>query len=272
MTMKSLVQQNESVSRPGPQWLFRSIDLIVTLLLWSYFTLGFILLFAPLYAIAFALAPNRHLCFQRLNHYFYRGFFRLCRMTIPLHKWRIQTAVKRVQSSVIVCNHISYIDPILLISLFGCHTTIVKDRLFKIPIFGWMLKQSGYLPSASDGRLAELMIERMATLGDDLKAGANLIVFPEGTRSRTGSIGTFNTGAFKIAKICRAPVAVLFIRNTDRLFTPGKFLFDTRRANTITVELLAQLRPPYDQDHFSVAALMDQVHDLMEKQMASVDS
>lgn len=129
---------------------------------------------------------------------------------------------------------------------------------------GWVLKLSGYLPSVSEGRLAEVMLRRMETLASDLTAGANLFIFPEGTRSRDGRIGPFNTGAFKIARLCRAPLKVIFIRNADRLFKPDKFLFNTCTANTITVELLAEWTPQYDSDSFSIKSLMDQVRRLME--------
>lgn len=258
--------------RPGqpdyrPEWVFAGIDVAVTLLLWAYFTAGFLVLFLPVYLIAFFFASTRRLAFQHLTHYFYRGFFLLCRLLIPRHIWRIDKAVSAIRSSVVVSNHISYIDPLLLMAMYPHHTTIVKSRLFHLPIFGWMLKFSGYLPSTTENRLAELMIRRMETLPEDLAGGANLFVFPEGTRSRTGAINPFHPGAFKIARLCRAPVSVIFIRHTDRLFKPGRFRFNACRANTITVELLAQLTPSYDSPEFSIDGLMAEVRGLMEKHL-----
>jgi 1-acyl-sn-glycerol-3-phosphate acyltransferase len=253
------------------KWMSAAIDVSVTLVLWVYFTVGFILLFAPFYLFAAIFAANRRRAFQRLNHYFYRGFFMLCRLLAPRHSWRIDPAVGAIRSSVIVCNHASYIDPLLLIAQFAQHTTIVKSRLFRIPIFGWMLRLSGYLPSTTEEGLAELMIRRTQTLAADLAQGANLFVFPEGTRSRTGAIGRFNPGAFKIARLCRAPICVIVIRHTDRLFQPGRFRFNTCCANTISVELLARITPPYDSAAFSINGLMEQVRCLMEKHQDAVD-
>lgn len=253
-----------SGENPSPAWLFKLVDLVVTLILWSYFTAGFVVLFAPFYVLSALLASDRARAFQRLNHFFYRGFFRLCRITMPRHKWRIDPALATVRSCVVVSNHVSYIDPLLLISLFSRHTTIVKNRLFQIPIFGWMLTLSGYLPAYSQGALAGRMVEGLDRMPQFLASGGNLFVFPEGTRSRDGALGTFNTGAFKIVRACRAPLAVVRIENSDRLFTPGRFLFNTCRPNTIRVRLLARIEPPYESGEFSIKELMSRVRTLLE--------
>ena len=87
-------------------------DLTITLLLWTYFTLGFVVLFSPFYLAAYLFSKNREISFQRLNHKFYKGFFFLSRVLIIGHKWNISDEVLSIRSSVIVCNHISYLDPI----------------------------------------------------------------------------------------------------------------------------------------------------------------
>jgi 1-acyl-sn-glycerol-3-phosphate acyltransferase len=239
---------------------------MVTLLLWGYFTLGFLIIFSPFYLAACLFSENRENSFQRLNHHFYKGFFFLIRTFIPGQKWRISGEIGSIRSSVIVCNHQSYLDPLLVISLFKQHKTIVKSTFFKVPIFGWILKQSGYFPSTSEGKLSELMIESFDTMDDFLTSGGNLFIFPEGTRSRDGSISRLNRGAFKIAKLSRTPIKVLFIRNTNKLFTPGKFLFNTMVTNTITVEQIAGLEPDYQSESFSISDLMSQVRSLLETQ------
>ena len=175
-----------------------------------------------------------------------------------------------VRSAVVVCNHVSYIDPLLLISLFARHTTIVKNRLLRIPIFGWMLALSGYLPAESQGPLAGRMVEQLEQMPGFLAAGGNLIVFPEGTRSRNGAVGALNAGAFKIARLCQAsPIRVVLISNTQKLFPPDRFLFNTHDEALIKVELAGSIEPDYGSDAFSLAALTDEAHDLMERKAAS---
>ncbi len=239
---------------------------MVTLLLWGYFTLGFLIIFSPFYLAAYLFSENRENSFQRLNHQFYKGFFFLIRIFIPGQKWHIDGGIKSIRSSVIVCNHLSYLDPLLLISLYPRHKTIVKSTFFSVPIFGWMLKRSGYIPSTSEGRLSELMIDSFETMDDFLASGGNLFIFPEGTRSRDGTIGRLNKGAFKIARLCQTPIKILYIRNTNKLFTPGKFLFNTLVSNTITVEPITGIEPDYQSDKFSISELMSQVGSLLENQ------
>jgi 1-acyl-sn-glycerol-3-phosphate acyltransferase len=181
------------------------------------------------------------------------------RLLMPGLKLHIPGEVMAIRSSVIVCNHLSFLDPILLVSLYEKQKTIAKSTFFKLPVFGWLLKNSGYLPSDTSGYFFNLMRERIADMPDYLAGGGNLFIFPEGTRSRDGKIGAFNKGAFSIAKKCRAPIAVLHIRNTGSLFPPDKILFNTCVDTTLSIELITILKPAYDDDNFSLTGLMESV-------------
>lgn len=240
-------------------WADRCLDCIVTLTCWTWFTLGFILFFSWRYLAFVLITREPELHFQRLNSQFYQIFFRLVRFAAPSQRLEVADEVAAIRSAVIVCNHLSYLDPLLLISIFERQRTIVKSRFFGMPIFGWIIARSGYLPATSDGPLAGIMIRQMETMESYLQGGGNLFVFPEGTRSRDGKIGTLNNGAFKIARMCKAPIYVLEIRNTDTLFTPGKFLFNTRIDNTITVKCIDCITPDYQHHPPSTAELEQQV-------------
>jgi len=239
-----------------------SIDLVVTLLLWTYFIFGYFLLFFPIYLAAFLLAGNREYAFQKLNHIFFKVFFLLARVTIPQLELRVSDEVLNFRSSVIVCNHLSYLDPILLISLFERHKTIVKGAFFNVPVFGWVLKTAGHLPSSPGAEHREFMIKNLEGMREYLLSGGNLFIFPEGHRSRDGNLGPFRKGAFSIAKRCNAPMRVLRIRNTALLFRPGRFLFNTCVKNTIELEMIGSFEPVDDSASFSISERMEQVRSL----------
>ncbi len=248
----------------GHSFLRFAKDLVITLLLWSYFTLGFIVFFSPFYLAACLLPFRRELIFQSLNHLFYQGFFVTTRFLMPGVRWQIDREVKKLDSCVIVCNHLSYLDPLVMISLFRRHKTVVKSTFFKTPIFGWVLRASGYIPSMPRGRLSNLMIRQTTKLEPYLKKRGILFVFPEGTRNRKAGISPLYSGAFKIARLCKAPVKVLVIRNTDKLFTPGRFLFNTGYTGTITVDIAGSIEPDYNRETVSASRLMEEASILLD--------
>jgi len=243
-------------------------DFFITVTLWAYYIMGFFVLFSPCYLYAFFFSPHREEAFQRLNHRLHRLFFSLLRTIIPRVKWRISDEVKGLRSSIIIANHLSFLDPILFVSLLEKQKTIVKSDYFKLPVFGWILKTSGYIPSAAEGPFIEDMLDQMKNIKDYLAGGGNLFIFPEGTRSWSGRLGPFDKGAFRIAKRCDAPVKVVFIRNTGKLFPPGKFLFNTCNEFVIEAELAGSLHLDYESENFTLSGLMAEAHTIMERNAA----
>jgi len=233
------------------------LNFLVTLLCWVWFILGFFLFFSWRYLGCALFAREPEYCFQRLNSRFYQVFFRILRLTAPSHRWEIDQEVAAIRSAVIVCNHLSYLDPLLFISLFERHRTLVKTRFFSMPVFGWIIKKSGYFPASGEGRYTRLMLEQMQTMENFLQEGGNLFVFPEGTRSRDGRIGNLNRGALKIAKLCKAPIYVLQLAHTNRLFPPGRFLFQTRIKNCITLKIIDRIESDSHQ-HAPPASVLEQ--------------
>ncbi len=262
--MSSRSTTGRGASPRGATRAERLKDLAITLCLWGYFTIGFVGFFAPRYFLAALFSADRREAFQRLNHRFYKGFFRLLKWLAPLQHWEIADDVRHIRSSIVVSNHVSYIDPILLISLFEKHTTIAKARLFDIPVFGTMLALSGYIPSQANSRHGGVMIDGLSRLDSLLAGGGNLIVFPEGTRSKDGGMGRFRRGVFTLAKRMRVPIKVVAVQGSETLFQPGKFLFNTCRANTVTVELVADIPTEIDGIAVGVGSLMADVRRRLE--------
>lgn len=241
------------------------LDFGITIILWSYYTAGYILCFSPFYLYFGFFSDRREEAFQKLNCMHYRVFFALVRALVRRVKWQVPEEVASIRSSVIVANHISFLDPILFVSLFEKHKTIVKPEFFRLPIFGTVLKASGYL-SRGNGLYDEDMAGQMLNMSNFLASGGNLFVFPEGTRSRTGSLGPFDKGAFRIAKLCRAPVRAVVIRNTDKLYPPGRFRFNTQGEFDIELKLAGSFEPDYESGSFSLSSLMAEVHAVMERE------
>jgi 1-acyl-sn-glycerol-3-phosphate acyltransferase len=244
-------------------------DFSITIILWAYNVLGYFFILSPFYLYAWFFSPEREAAFQKLNHLHYRRLFTLIRILIPRVKWRIAGNVSALRSSIIVANHLSFFDPILLTSLFEKQKTIVRSDFFSVPVFGWILKTSGYMPSSAESLFAEDTMDRIRGIPDFLSEGGNFFVFPEGTRSRTGSIGSFNKGAFRIARRCRAPIQVIVIRNTGKLFPPDRFLLNTREDFCIEVLLAGTINPDYDSEGFTLSSVMVEAQAMMEDKVNS---
>jgi len=242
--------------RPFFIYLKPVFDFAVTLLHWIYLIFGFSAFFSPFYLGALLFSTNLESAFQKLNHVFFKSFFLLSRLLIPKLVFNISDEVRSIRSCVIVCNHQSYFDPLL---------TIVKSTFFKVPVFGLILKTSGYIPSTSAGAFSSLMIERVEKMGEFLSSGGNLFIFPEGTRSKDGSIGTLNEGAFKIARRFKASLKVCLIKNTNALYRPKTCLVDTGIKEPIEIKLVGSIEPDCNGHRLSVSDLMNRTRSLFEK-------
>ena len=228
---------------PGvPLPVRRVVDVLVTLAAWLYFVVGFFVAVPPGIIAGFLLTGSFHGAVQCAYHGFFRGFFALVVALSPGLRRRIDPAVRGVRGAVVICNHVSYLDPLLLVALFPRQTTFVKRAWFRVPFFGWCLHAAGYLPAGGDDGLDPAALRRIDALGEHLRAGGVVFVFPEGHRGPPGAIGPFRKGAFRLARRCGVPLEMLLVRHTDVLFTPGRFLFRTCVPNTLSVERIGSLR------------------------------
>ena len=140
----------------------------------------------------------------------------------------------------VVSNHVAAFDPLIVI--LGLKKTWVsyvsKPENFKIPIVGRYMHRCLHLPIDRDNpRNALVTINEAA---DQIARGAvSMGIFPEGTRSKTGELGEFKNGAFKIAQKAKCPIVVAAIKGMDRakhrLFLP----------TTVTLNILGVL--PYSE-------------------------
>ena len=123
------------------------------------------------------------------------------------------------------------------------------------------------MPSESSELMGQAMVENLENIKEHLEAGGNFFVFPEGTRSHDGKLAPFNKGVFSIARYCNAPLKMVYIKNTDKLFKPGTFLFNIHDNIEIVVELIGSLTPDYKSDNFSISAVADEARNIFEQRI-----
>lgn len=136
----------------------------------------------------------------------------------------VEGAEKLPQGPMIVMsNHASNFDILAMLGYFPCHLSwIAKQELFKIPVFGWSMRRGGYIPlDRSDGRKS---LKSMEEAAQQIRAGSSVIIFPEGTRTRTGELLPFKRGGFLLAARAKVPVVPVTI-NGSFAINPGGSLW-----------------------------------------------
>ncbi len=120
-----------------------------------------------------------------------------------------------------MCNHQSQLDiPVLERVLKDYNIRfLAKKSLFDIPFFGWGIKALGYVPVEREDPKEGL--KSLLACVEKLKEGFSLVVFPEGTRSRTGELLPFKIGGFLIPIKAGVPVCPVAIWGTIEILPKG---------------------------------------------------
>ena len=122
----------------------------------------------------------------------------------------------------IVSNHAGMADiPLILGSIHLNMRFVAKEELGNIPLFGWAIKQAGYV-LIKRGQSKEAL-KSLFSAAEVLNSGRSVHIFPEGTRSETGELLPFKRGAFMIAQKAYAPILPVTIVGSN-LITPKKSL------------------------------------------------
>jgi 1-acyl-sn-glycerol-3-phosphate acyltransferase len=111
-------------------------------------------------------------------------------------------------AAVLVCNHVSYVDAIVIMAASPRPIRFVMDhRIFKIPVLSWIFRTAKAIPIAPAREDPWLMEKAFVDIAQALHEGELVCIFPEGKLTRTGEMSEFKGGISKI--IDRTPVPVI---------------------------------------------------------------
>lgn len=162
-------------------------------------------------------------------------------------------------------NHLSNADPPVLYTAIGRDVRVLaKAELFRIPVFGTLLRTAGMIPVHRRDR--ERSIEAVERGARALAAGTDFLVFVEGTRSPDGLLQPLKKGPFVMAIRAQAPVLPVVVRGTRAIQPKGSRLI---RAGSVDVEFL----PPVStagMDFDDRAILRDRVESRMRAALEPV--
>ncbi|HVN67842.1 MAG TPA: lysophospholipid acyltransferase family protein [Candidatus Sulfotelmatobacter sp.] len=133
------------------------------------------------------------------------------------------------QPLVLAVNHQSMADvPILLSTVPLYFHFAIKKELFGIPFFGWYLRQAGYFPIDRELVLGGFKIVK--TMNKLMEGGDSILIFPEGTRSRDGKLGTFRRGSLLAALKSGVPVLPIALSGSINVTPRGTKLINRAKV------------------------------------------
>lgn len=166
-----------------------------------------------------------------------RWFRRLGRMVTRIGAWRITiTGREHIDSNrvyVIVSNHQSLADIPLLSHLKLDTKWLAKIELFRVPLFGWMLRMAGDVPV--DRAVPRQAAKALMQCAKYLRRHCSVVFFPEGGRSPNGDVQPFNEGAFQLAIREQVPVLPVVVEGTGKALPSQSWVWGNSREIQLRV-------------------------------------
>lgn len=146
---------------------------------------GYIFLLVPEYLLRFVAWV--------ITHFVYR--FRV----------RGEEQIPTQGAAVLVCNHVSFVDAVLLMAASPRPIRFVMDhRIFQVPVLGWLFRLAKAIPIAPKSEDPQAYEAAFEAAADVLREGDLLAIFPEGGLTRDGQLQPFKAGILKILERARA--------------------------------------------------------------------
>ncbi len=165
-----------------------------------------------------------------------------------------------------VANHVSFFD------LFICGTILpgyprgieLKEHFDK-PIYGWFIKRFGQIPIdlKNRGSIKHSLEEAAKILNNKVR---NILIMPEGSRTRNGKIGAFKYGAFFLSRKTNIPIVPVVFKNLYKKNNPTSLLINPGK---VYVKLLSSVYP----DRFeSEEEMSNYIREIMIKELEEFNS
>lgn len=190
---------------------------------------------AVIAALVSLVLPKRLQGFTRFWSRSWLAMYRaICRVSYEVHgKENVPQG-----GCVIAMKHQSVWDTCAMFAIFDCPVYVLKSELMRIPFFGWALAALGCIPvKRGTGKSAlDNMVRGTQTA---LSKGKQVVIFPEGTRTRVGQPADYKTGISHLYSALDVPCVPAALNSG--LFWPRKSFL--RPPGVVTVEVLPCLPP-----------------------------
>ncbi len=165
---------------------------------------------------------------------------------------------------VVVANHESFVDILLISHLPMEMKWLSKATFFKFPLVGWMMRLSRDIPLVRGDR--ESVVKALTACRGRLDDRVSVMIFPEGTRSRSGELQPFKNGAFSLAIAAGLPILPLAVHGTRSALRKNDWRLGHSSAEVRILEPISTDGLTED----AVDALREQVRDRIAAELATM--
>jgi 1-acyl-sn-glycerol-3-phosphate acyltransferase len=165
-------------------------------------------------------------------------------------------------AAVLVCNHVSYVDAIVIGAASPRPIRFVMDhRIFKLPLLGWIFRTARAIPIAPAKEDPWLMEKAYVDIAQALHEGDLVCIFPEGRLTRDGEINEFKGGIAKIIERSQVPVIPMALRGLwgHLLSRSGDNLFERAFRTGLRSRLALAVGVPVPPQQVTPEGLQQQV-------------
>jgi len=206
---------------------------------WAFLAASSAVLFVGagvLFLVSYPFDRNR-----KLLHLYTCAWATLYFAVNPFWKLRVHGREKLpwTEPAVLVANHESLGDILVLFGLFRPFKWVSKKSVFSVPFIGWNMRLNGYVGLVRGSK--ESIVKMLAECDRWLQRGVPILMFPEGTRSPDGEIKTFKDGAFQLSVKNNCPIIPIVLTGTARSLPKHGFVL--RDHADCNVEVMDPIQP-----------------------------
>ncbi len=184
---------------------------------------------------------------QQGKLFYHRFISQFCRFLVYImaekHQLQNEEGEDFTKPAIIIANHQSFIDLLIVIGLHPKLIILTNDWVWNSPFFGRIIQWVDYYPVSAG------IENSFSLLHEKVKEGYSIVVFPEGTRSKTMEIKRFKKGAFYLAENLHLDILPVVLHGTGDGIAKGDLILKKPKLTTLILPRISIDNPKYGEGY-----------------------